>query len=142
MSPKMRYVRGIGGCINTKSFEQAPVRCASSPSSGWTRGLARRRSRLIPLLDDQELQRCVANVSQFMPGNRRNVSVATSTKLDLPRTLFVLQLCLASAYRISDVRWVGVANVHRSRRESAARYADLGVLEEFFARFLALPLDR
>src|SRR5262249_12386106 len=68
-----------------------------------------RRSRLILLLDDQELQRCVANVSQFMPGNRRNVSVATSTKLDLPRTLFVLQLC---------------------------------VLEQFFARFLALPLDR
>jgi len=30
MSPKMMYVRGIGGCINTKSFEQAPLRCAAA----------------------------------------------------------------------------------------------------------------
>jgi hypothetical protein len=36
---------------------------------------------------------------------------------------------------------VGVTHVHRPRRERAARYADLGVLKEFFARLLPLPLD-
>src|SRR5262249_23490916 len=88
-------VPGTQQAIRAMPRSMQPV--CYSPGFAWTRGLTRRRTRLILLLDDQELQRCVANVSQFMPGNRRNVSVATGTKLDLPRTLFVLQLCLASA---------------------------------------------
>ena len=70
------------------------------------------RHRLVLPLDDEEAQRRLASIGQFVPGDRWTVQQGIGADIDLPRALFVLDLRLAAAQHVAGVSGMGVARVN------------------------------
>ena len=99
------------------------------------------RPCLILLLHDDKLERGVADVGEFMPRGRRNIRQCSRHDVDLADAFLILNLGLAAAHYVTEVRRVRVADVHSAGREGAACDKYLGILEQLFTGVVALPLD-
>ena len=99
------------------------------------------RPCLILLLHDDKLERGVADVGEFMPRGRRNIRQCSRHGVDLADAFLILNLGLAAAHYVTEVRRVRVADVHCAGREGAACDKYLGILEQLFTGVVALPLD-
>ena len=99
------------------------------------------RPCLILFLHDDILERSVADIGEFVPRGGWNIHECSRHDVDLADAFLILDLGLAAAHYVKEVRRVRVADVHCARREGAACDPQLSILEQLFTRVLPLPFN-